>query len=195
MLSSLGGWLRSRGHWTVVRKAAPRFRFEGSNWVDELRGVRAQAPPRDRREHAAARRPRPRGRRRLAARAGPADRARRARASPGRGLLDLSAVGARRHPGPRPLRQDRLRRRAAAVPQPRCAGEGDRAQVQGTGRLIVAHLYQRFFIVVREPVKVVRAPRSRHAVQARGADHDRRHPRHRPARTTSRSGRDRSGSR
>lgn len=28
MLSSLGGWLRSRGGWDVVRKATPRFRFE-----------------------------------------------------------------------------------------------------------------------------------------------------------------------
>jgi len=31
MLSSLGGWLRSHGNWPVVRKAAPKFRFEKLN--------------------------------------------------------------------------------------------------------------------------------------------------------------------
>ncbi len=34
MLSSLGGWLRSHGSWPVVRKAAPRFRFDAPNLGD-----------------------------------------------------------------------------------------------------------------------------------------------------------------
>ncbi|HEY0878483.1 MAG TPA: hypothetical protein VGE10_08510 [Zeimonas sp.] len=35
MLSSLGGWLRSHGSWPVVRKAAPRFRFDAPK-LDDL---------------------------------------------------------------------------------------------------------------------------------------------------------------
>ena len=38
MLSSLGGWLRSRGHWNLVRKARPRFRFEALDLSDIVRG-------------------------------------------------------------------------------------------------------------------------------------------------------------
>jgi hypothetical protein len=34
MLSSLGGWLRSRGHWSPPAKAKPRFRFETLNLKD-----------------------------------------------------------------------------------------------------------------------------------------------------------------
>jgi hypothetical protein len=37
MLSSLGGWLHSRGHWPVVRKARPRFQFEALALADLLR--------------------------------------------------------------------------------------------------------------------------------------------------------------
>ncbi len=34
MLSSLGGWLRSRGHWNPPARARPRFRFEPPNLDD-----------------------------------------------------------------------------------------------------------------------------------------------------------------
>ena len=37
MLSSLGGWLHSRGHWPVVRKARPRFQFEALALTDLVR--------------------------------------------------------------------------------------------------------------------------------------------------------------
>ena len=37
MLSSQGGWLRSRGSWNLVRKARPRFRFEALDLSDVLR--------------------------------------------------------------------------------------------------------------------------------------------------------------
>jgi hypothetical protein len=39
ILSSLGGWLRSRGNWPLVRKAKPDFRFEALDLTDIIRRV------------------------------------------------------------------------------------------------------------------------------------------------------------
>ena len=79
-------------------------------------------------------------------------------------------MGARRRPGTRPLRADRLRGRAEAVRERGGAHQGDRAEVRGAGpsrRRVppAAHVHR------RPPAREgVRGDRSRHAVQEGPAD-------------------------
>jgi hypothetical protein len=147
MLSSLGGWLRSRGQWPVVRKARPRFRFEPLDLSDVLARAREPRVP--------APVPVPR-------RAGPAGAF---VAAPPFGLeflqpqpvetadLDLSewvhiAAQGRDH-YVRVVYEGELlpfRNRAALV-------KVTERKFREEGGLVTAHLYQRFFIVVREPEK------------------------------------------
>ena len=172
MLSALGGWLRSRGEWNVVRKAKPGIRFEGLE-VRELLGrlseggrlrrdVRGPAIARDRSHPSCPWR-----------RSGSAWRRAGRRAGGARPFR----MGAYRDPGPRPLCPDRLRRRAAAVSQSGGAGEGDRAQVQGERRSHRRQSVPALFPHRARAREVVRPQRSRHALQA-GAAHDAGHARH-----------------
>ena len=94
-------------------------------------------------------------------------------------------VGARRHPGPRPLRPHRLRGRAAAVPQSRRAGEGDRAQVQGDQAASSSPTCSSGCSSSCASRRSGSPPTTRHAVQAGAADHA-GDARHRRARATSR---------
>ncbi|MDT3680322.1 MAG: hypothetical protein ROZ64_15975 [Burkholderiaceae bacterium] len=142
MLSSLGGWLRSHGDWPVVRKASPRFRFEALN-VDDL--VRHLEPVR---------------------RVGRVDehdlRAQPAMVRPGwldalqwkpDEVLDLSqwmhvAAQGRDH-YVRIVYEGELlpfHNRAALV-------KVTERKFKEQGGIVVAHLYQRNFIIVREPEK------------------------------------------
>ncbi len=45
MLSSLGGWLRSRGHWSPPAKAKPRFRFDPLNLKDVFARIAPAVAP------------------------------------------------------------------------------------------------------------------------------------------------------
>ena len=153
MLSSLGGWLRSRGSWTLVRKAKPRFRFEAVDLGNVLGHLVRGMRPGD----AVAR---------VGADAAPANPALRVLApfglealAPGPAgdelNLDLSewvhtATQGRDH-YVRIVYEGELlpfHNRAALV---KVTERKFKEQPDG---LIVAHLYQRNFIVVREPEKV-----------------------------------------
>ncbi len=140
MLSSLGGWLRSRGNWDVVRKAKPVSRFEAFDLSDILRQVRPRQPV-----------PGP----------GQAGDQLLARAPIGIGILqpagpetdlDLSewvhvAAQGRDH-YVRIVYEGELlpfHNRAALVKVT------ERKFKDDGGPLIVARMYQRYFIVVREP--------------------------------------------
>jgi hypothetical protein len=150
MLTSLGGWLRSRGHWSVVRKARPRFRFEALDVAHMLghfgRDARlGDALARGEVGHAA-----------------PANPALRAFVPIGldvftrgaeEGYLDLSewvhvATQGRDH-YVRIVYEGELlpfHNRAALV-------KVTERKFREQSGLVVANLYQRYFIVVREPEK------------------------------------------
>jgi hypothetical protein len=153
MLSSLGGWLRSRGNWNLVRKARPRFRFDALDLSDII--TRVGPVPRD----PAVPQPAPRARP-----AGPINDLMLAPAPPfgldifqpsseSEGYLDLSewvhvATQGRDH-YVRIVYEGELlpfRNRAALV-------KVTERKFKQQGSLVVAHLFQRMFIVVREPVK------------------------------------------
>ena len=154
MLSSLGGWLRSRGNWSLVRKATPRFRFEAldlSDIISRVGPVRRQDPA-----VPAGPIPRPR-------RGGPANDILLAPAPPfgldiflpasSDAYLDLSewvhvATQGRDHYVKIVYEGELLpfRNRAALV-------KVTERKFKQRGSLIVANLFQRMFIVVREPVK------------------------------------------
>jgi len=156
MLSSLGGWLRSRGNWNLVRKAKSHFRFEALDLSDIVTRVGPLVPRRD-----PAAPPRP-----PVPRVAPVARANDILLAPAApfGLdvfqpvspdahLDLSewvhvATQGRDH-YVRIVYEGELlpfRNRAALV-------KVTERKFKQQGALIVAHLFQRMFIVVREPVK------------------------------------------
>jgi hypothetical protein len=155
MLSSLGGWLRSRGNWSLVRKAKPRFRFEALDLSDIITRV---GPARRLDPAAPAPAPIPRpahgGRNDiLVTPAPPFGLDIFQPASEDTGYLDLSewvhvATQGRDH-YVRIVYEGELlpfRNRAALV-------KVTERKFKQQGSLIVAHLFQRMFIVVREPVK------------------------------------------
>ena len=156
MLSSLGGWLRSRGNWNLVRKAKSRFRFEALDLSDIVTRVGPLVPRRD--PAVPPRLPVPR--------VGPDARGNDILLAPAApfGLdvfqpassdtnLDLSewvhvATQGRDH-YVRIVYEGELlpfRNRAALV-------KVTERKFKQQGALIVANLFQRMFIVVREPVK------------------------------------------
>jgi len=154
MLSSLGGWLRSRGSWSLVRKARPRFHFEALDLSDIITRV-GVAPRRDPAVPPPAPIPRPRP--------GGLNDILLAPSAPfglevfqpasSEGYLDLSewvhvATQGRDH-YVRIVYEGELlpfRNRAALV-------KVTERKFKQQGSLIVANLFQRQFIVVREPVK------------------------------------------
>jgi hypothetical protein len=154
MLSSLGGWLRSRGNWNLVRKAKPRFRFEALDLADVITRI----GPGRRLDPAAPVPPVPRP--------GPGRAGGSLLLSPAppfgldifepassEGYLDLSewvhvATQGRDH-YVRIVYEGELlpfRNRAALV-------KVTERKFKQQGSLVVANLFQHMFIVVREPVK------------------------------------------
>jgi len=149
MLSSLGGWLRSRGAWTLARKARPRIRAEAL----ELSNVMTRILRPDR--------------------AGPADDEASPAAANARFQLALAPIGIDLLQPPAAdapylnlsewvhvAAQGRdhyvqvvyegellpFRHRAALV-------KVTERKFKNQGSLVVAHLFQRYFIVVREPAR------------------------------------------
>jgi hypothetical protein len=142
MLSSLGGWLRSRGHWKPPAKARPRFQFDPLDLDDIVTNIGSHVVP------------------------GP---------RPGRaaGLVSSLAPGALSVLIPQPEHEQLDLSEWVHIASQgrdhyvRIVYEGEllpyrnrAALVKVTERkfkeqngLIVAHLFQRMFIVVREPVK------------------------------------------
>jgi hypothetical protein len=151
MLSSLGCWLRSKGNWNVVRKARPRFRFEALDVRNVVGHVGRDARLGDQPPGAEV------------GRAAPANPALRAPFVPvgleifepasTEGNLDLSewvhvATQGRDH-YVRIVYEGELlpfHNRAALV-------KVTERKFREQGGLVVANLFQRLFIVVREPEK------------------------------------------
>ena len=167
MLSSLGGWLRSRGYWDVVRRAKPPFHFEALDLSDIVGRLNAAPAPAVRPEVASRRSDAtPFSCRRHSVWISFSRRLRE-------GDLDLSewvhvATQGRDH-YVRIVYEGELlpfRNRAALV-------KVTERKFKQQGSLIVAHLYQRFFIIVREPEKHFARDRPRHALQKNSAHHAR----------------------
>lgn len=161
MLSSLGGYLRSRGHWTPPAKVKPSIRFDTSlfdDLVTRVTGVNPILPP-VREPHVNEREPSARvdalARTVEALRAPSALRA--LFPEPETEQLDLSewvhvATQGRDH-YVRIVYEGELlpfRNRAALV-------KVTERKFKQPGSVVVAHLFQRMFIVVREPVKTFAA--------------------------------------